>query len=72
MLSPDDRPGEVLAKVAEWLGAGTRLVWVLDPRRRLVRVYRSDGTESTLRASETLDGEDIVPGVAVTVDTAFA
>jgi Uma2 family endonuclease len=26
ILSPDDRPGEVLAKVADWLAAGTRLV----------------------------------------------
>jgi len=25
-LSPDDRPGEVLAKVGEWLDAGVRLV----------------------------------------------
>jgi len=31
VLSPNDRPGEVLAKVGEWLGAGTRLVWVVGP-----------------------------------------
>jgi Uma2 family endonuclease len=27
ILSPSDRPGEVLGKVADWLSAGTRLVW---------------------------------------------
>ncbi len=27
ILSPDDRPAEVLAKVADWLAAGTRIVW---------------------------------------------
>src|SRR5205807_9748017 len=42
VLSPGDRPGEVLAKVADWLSAGTRLVWVLDPEHRLARVYRHD------------------------------
>ncbi|MBK9411664.1 MAG: Uma2 family endonuclease [Gemmatimonadetes bacterium] len=31
VLSPDDRPGEVLAKVADWLNAGCRLVWVDRP-----------------------------------------
>jgi len=41
VLSPDDRPGEVLAKVAEWLGAGTSLVWVIDPQRTEARVYRA-------------------------------
>jgi len=27
VLSTGDRPGEILAKVADWLSAGTRLVW---------------------------------------------
>src|SRR5439155_472518 len=43
ILSPDDAPAEVLAKVADWLAAGTRLVWLVDPQRLEVRVYRRDG-----------------------------
>jgi len=62
VLSPDDRPGEVLAKVADWLSAGTRLVWVVDPERRLARVYRHDGSETIVTAEGALDGEDILPG----------
>jgi Uma2 family endonuclease len=62
VLSPDDRPGEVLAKVADWLSAGTRLVWVIDPGRRQARVYRHDGTESFVVGDQPLDGEDVVPG----------
>ena len=62
VISPGDRPGEVLAKVADWLSAGTRLVWVLDPARRVARVYRADGTEQILTADESLDGGDVVPG----------
>jgi hypothetical protein len=38
-LSPSDRPGEVLEKVGQWLGAGVRLVCVLDQVRRDARVY---------------------------------
>jgi len=64
VLSPGDRPGQVLAKVADWLSAGTRLVWVLDPDRRLARIYRADGSESLVTAEGSLDGEDVLPGFA--------
>jgi len=62
ILSPGDRPGEVLAKVADWLSAGSRLVWVVDPDRRVARAYRADGTESVLTAQDALLGEDVLPG----------
>jgi Uma2 family endonuclease len=62
VLSPADRPGEVLEKVADWLSAGTRLVWVVDPVRRNARIYRADGSESIRAEGDTLEGEDVVPG----------
>jgi Uma2 family endonuclease len=62
VLSPDDRPGEVLAKVADWLTAGTRLAWTVDPERRLARVYRPDGSETIVTGEGALDGEDVLPG----------
>ena len=62
VLSPGDRPGEVLAKVGDWLNAGARLVWVIDPERREARVYRGDGTTQTLGEDQALDGEDVLPG----------
>jgi len=62
VLSPDDRPGEVLAKVADWLNAGARLVWVVDPVRVVARVYRADGSESVLGETDALRGEDLLPG----------
>src|SRR5690348_15764448 len=69
VLSPDDRPGEVLAKVADWLSAGARLVWVVDPVRRVARVYRQDGSESIVTAEGALDGEDVLPGFACPLET---
>jgi len=62
VLSPHDRPGETLAKVGDWLEAGTKLVWVIDPERRAARVYRQDGTETSINAEEQLEGEDVLPG----------
>jgi len=62
VLSPGDRPGETLAKVADWLSAGSGLVWVIDPDRRQARVYRQDGTEALVTGDQALDGEVVVPG----------
>ena len=62
VLSPSDRPGEMLAKVGDWLDAGAALVWVIDPERRLARIYRADGTESVLEGESALLGEDVLPG----------
>ena len=62
VLSHHDRPGEVLAKVGDWLDAGARLVWVIDPERRLARVYRADGAEQQLDETHQLLGEDVLPG----------
>jgi|SRR5579859_3445929 len=62
VLSPDDRPGEVLAKIGDWLSAGARLVWVIDPARRLARIYREDGSESVVPENGALDGEGLLPG----------
>ena len=62
MLACDDHPAETLDKVAQWLRAGVRLVWVVDSERRTARVYRADGSESLLGPESVLDGEDALPG----------
>ena len=69
VLSPGDRPGEVLAKVADWLSAGTPLVWVVDPERRVARVYRHDGTEVIVSGEGALDGEDVLPGFSCSLES---
>jgi Uma2 family endonuclease len=69
VLSPGDRPGEILAKVADWLSAGTRLVWVVDPLRRVARVSRQDGSETIVTADAALEGEDALPRFACPLAT---
>jgi Uma2 family endonuclease len=41
------------------------MVWVIDPERRLARVYRPDGTVGLVRQRESLDGADVLPGLSV-------
>jgi len=67
ILSPDDRASEVLAKVAALLNAGSKLVWVVDPDREEVRVYRPDGSIRVIPGDGSLDGGDVLPGFTCSV-----
>jgi Uma2 family endonuclease len=71
ILSPDDRPGEVLTKVGEWLEAGVRLVWVIDPERRVATVYRDDGGVATVASESQVHGEGVLPGFAFRLSELF-
>lgn len=71
VLSPSDRPGETLAKVADWLRGGTRLVWVIDPMGRSARIYHEDGTELVIGEHEALDGGDVIPGFSYPLASIF-
>jgi Uma2 family endonuclease len=64
VLSPSDRPGDVMEKVGEYLDHGTRLVWVVDPEKRTAAAYRSLTDVRMIGDADALDGEDVVPGLA--------
>ena len=72
VLSPSDTATEVLDKVLQWLEAGVRLVWVLDPRRRTVSVHTPDRHVRVLIEGEVLDGGDVLPDFRVEVSALFA
>ena len=62
VVSPNDYFREVQDKVGEYLRAGVRLVWVLEPSSRTILVYWADGTGETLNESGRLSGEAVLPG----------
>ena len=62
VLSPTDTTYDVEEKIADWLSAGTRMVWLLNPKRRTIHVHRSQSAIVTLTEKETLDGQDVLPG----------
>ncbi|MGO9467324.1 MAG: Uma2 family endonuclease [Isosphaeraceae bacterium] len=60
VISPNDLASELNLKIEEYLRAGVRLVWVVDPEVRTIEVYRCDGTTQRLRENERLSGEDVL------------
>jgi Uma2 family endonuclease len=62
VLSPSDRPREVMDKIGEYLGAGVRLAWVIDPVEERAVAYRSVTGAREIPPDGALDGEDLLPG----------
>jgi Uma2 family endonuclease len=71
VISPNELYEKVEEKVEEYLTAGVRLVWVVNPPKRTVRVHRADGTITNLRETDELSGEDVVPGFRCRVSELF-
>ena len=71
VISPNDRPREVRGKVADWLNAGTRLVWVIYPSSRTATVHRPASSVEELGAEDLLDGTEVVPGFACRLGELF-
>jgi len=67
VLSPSDSPTDLQQKMRDWLEGGVRLVWLIAPEAKTVTVYRPDGSARLLRERESLDGEDVLPGLRIIV-----
>jgi Uma2 family endonuclease len=72
VISPSEAYVDVEEKVYDWLNTGTRMVVVVNPRKRLVTVYRSISDMVILTDKDTLDGGDVVPGWTMAVADIFA
>lgn len=71
VMSPNDTGDEVAVKVAEYLEAGIRLVWVISPAARTVVVYRQGRDATYLTEEDLLTGEDIIPGFECMISELF-
>lgn len=71
VISPDDRWSDVEEKVEEYLQAGVRLIWIINPKTQTVSVYRSRSDVRLLSRNEELTGDDVLPGFAIPVARLF-
>ena len=58
-------------KIELFFRFGTRLMWYVIPRKRIVRVYTSGTEYTTLDTSGTLHGEPVLPGLSIPVREVF-
>ena len=70
MLSPDDRPQDIVVKVREYLTCGVPLVWIIDPDSRMVTVH-SRAQPLTLTSEQLLEGDVFLTGFEIPVSRLF-
>jgi Uma2 family endonuclease len=72
VLSKGNTVAEMDQKLREYFESGTRLAWFIEPRTRSVAVYHAPGEPTrVLHESDSLDGENVVPGFTMPVADLF-
>ena len=72
VLSPSNTSRDMLIKVADYFAAGTRQVWIVNPKRRTVTIHDNTTQDvEVLRDTDTLGGGDLLPGFSVLVAKLF-
>jgi len=69
--SKNDTLAALQRKAADYLAAGVRVVWVVDPINRNVIEYRPGQPPVTYSETDTLTITDVIPGFALAVSLAL-
>ncbi len=71
VLSPGNTTEEIQRKIASFFAGGTRVAWVVDPKRRIVAVHRPNAETVERGMSDTLEGGDELPGFSLVLADLF-
>jgi Uma2 family endonuclease len=71
IVSPSDTLYDIHEKVFEYLDAGTKLAWVIEPFAQIIIIYRSRTDIKVLTIKDTLTGENVIGGFHCSVAEVF-
>ena len=71
VVSPSNRPGEIKARVAQYLDAGVILVWVIYPDTQVVVVHRPKAVAEIFEPESDITAEPELPGFSCSVAYLF-
>ncbi|MCE7987850.1 MAG: Uma2 family endonuclease [Caldilinea sp. CFX5] len=72
IVSPNDRWGELRAKIAEYFAIGVERVWIVEPEKKQLLVYRTPTDFIQLTEQESVRGEGILEGFTLSLHELFA
>jgi Uma2 family endonuclease len=72
ILSNSDTIEEISDRIDDWLNASVQILWIVDPFRRTVTIYRPGNDPALLGEHGTLEGDPAVPGFRCPVAELFA
>ncbi len=71
VLSKSNTKVEIERKLSEYFEAGTSIVWIVDPKKKTVRVHTSAEAFTTHSGDDILDGGAVLPGFRLEVQAIF-
>lgn len=71
IISQNDTYGEVDDKADEFLRAGSKAVWVVNPRHKSVTVHSADEGITIYKMGQSIPGGEIFPGFELPVSEIF-
>ena len=69
--SKNETSAKISRKIQDYLKAGVRVVWLIEPEQRTVAVHRAARPVETFGEADTLRAEDVIPGFSVSVADLF-
>lgn len=71
ILSPGNTKQEMIEKRRDYFTAGTRLVWIVDAKKKSVSVYRTIDDCRVIQEDGSVEGEEVLPGFALSIKEWF-
>lgn len=71
VLSPANSGIELEEKLDAYQQAGIPLVWIVNPDRRTIRIYRNDGTTRLYRTEDLIEDDALLPGFRLLAGDVF-
>jgi Uma2 family endonuclease len=72
VLNEGNTEQEMDGKLDDYFGAGVRLVWFVEPRKKTVEVFTARDSSIVLDENATLSGGDVLPGFSLPLKSFFA
>lgn len=71
LRSETDSLKQLRSKMQDYINAGVRLAWFIDPQTRSVEIYRPNQDVEILQDSTSLSGETVLPGFRLDLEPVF-
>ncbi len=71
VISEGNTDQEMERKLQEYFRSGTRLVWYIEPRSRIARIFTAPEQQTTIDEDGFLSGGDILPGFELRLGDLF-
>lgn len=72
VLSAGNTKQEMDRKLDDYFGAGVRLVWFIEPRKKTAKVFTAKDASTVIDEKGALNGGDVLPGFSLDLKTLFA